>query len=401
MINVAVVYGGRSTEHDVSIISALQAIENLDKEKYNVIPVYMSKGGDFYVSKNDFLLDSKNYRDEKKLIENSTNVTFIKIKNKTYLKSIENGIFKKPYDELIDIAFPIVHGTNVEDGNLQGFFRTLNLPLVGPDCTSGAVSMDKYIMKEYCKSIGVPVIDAIRLDKNDFENLDATIKLIEEKFKYPVIVKPVNLGSSIGIKKANDKNSLIDALMLAFSFANVILVEKAIINMREINCAVLGDKFDCETSLLEEPFGNDEILSFTDKYMSGAKNVKGGKFSGIKTGGLKVNNMGGTKGGMASLKRKVPAELTKELEDKIKSYAIKTFKYIGCSGVARIDFIIDKETNEVFANEINPIPGSLSYYLFEPKGLSYKNLLDKLINIALNNFRMDNKLNYSFESSIL
>lgn len=403
MINVAVVYGGRSTEHDVSIISALQAIENIDKKKYNVIPTYMSKEGDFYVSKNDYLLEAKNYRDEKTLIKNAINVSFIKIKNKTYLRENDVQLFKKGFNELIDVAFPIVHGTNVEDGNLQGFFHTLNLPLVGPDCLSAAVSMDKYVMKEYCKSIFVPVIEALRFDKNDFEKLDETIKCVEAHIKYPVIVKPVNLGSSIGIKKAYDTKSLKDALTLSFTFTNVILVEKAIENMREINCAVLGDKFDCETSLLEEPFGNDEILSFADKYMSGAKGggAKGAKLVGAKVGSKTSNPPSGAKGGMASLKRKVPAELPKDIEDEIKNYATKIFKYIGCSGVARIDFIIDKDTGKVYANEINPIPGSLSYYLFEPMGLKYEELLDKLINIALNNYRLDNKLNYSFSSSIL
>ena len=301
------------------------------------------------------------------------------------------------------MAFPIVHGTNVEDGNLQGFFHTLNLPLVGPDCLSAAVSMDKYVMKEYCKSIFVPVIEALRFDKNDFEKLDETIKCVEAHIKYPVIVKPVNLGSSIGIKKAYDAKSLKDALTLSFTFTNVILVEKAIENMREINCAVLGDKFDCETSLLEEPFGNDEILSFADKYMSGAKGggAKGTKVASAKVGSKTSNAPNGAKGGMASLKRKVPAELPKDIEDEIKNYATKIFKYIGCSGVARIDFIIDKDTGKVYANEINPIPGSLSYYLFEPMGLKYEELLDKLINIALNNYRLDSKLNYSFSSSIL
>ena len=387
-LNIAVVFGGKSTEHEVSIISALQAIENMDREKYNIIPIYMDKKGDFYYSKDNLLTDSKNYRNINSLLSKCNNVHFVKYKNHTYLRDLNTSLFSSKLNQLIDVVFPIVHGTNVEDGNLQGFFHTLNLPSVGCDTLSAALSMDKYVMKEYCKSIGVPVIDAIRFDKNDFINIDITIKQIESSFSYPVIVKPVNLGSSIGISKAKDRESLEEGLELAFRFSDIVLVEKAIVNMREINCAVLGDKFECETSVLEEPFGNDEILSFADKYMGGGKGSKlatnhvGTKANpvGAKANpvGAKANPVGansvspnkiGAKSGMASLSRKIPADIDDISADKIKSYAKKIFKYLGCSGVSRIDFIIDKDTNEIYANEINSIPGSLSYYLFKPLGM--------------------------------
>lgn len=396
-INVAVLFGGKSTEHEVSVISALQAIENIDKEKYNVIPVYIDKLGDFYTSKEDLLLSSKNYSDLNLLKTKCINVTFVKEKNKTYLRSIKQSLLGGKYEILVDVAFPIVHGTNVEDGNLQGYLHTLNLPVVGPDCLSGAVSMDKYVMKEYLKSIGIPEIEALRFDLTDYNDINSLISKVEKEIGYPVIVKPVNLGSSIGIKKATDKESLQDALELAFSFANVILVEKAITNMREINCAVIGDKLKCECSALEEPFGNDEILSFADKYMSGSKGGKGSKVM-VKTSG-KLG--GGTKGGMASLKRKVPAEIDESIAFKIKEYAKKSFKYMGLSGVSRFDFIIDKDTNNIYLNEINPIPGSLSFYLFEPIGVKYKDLLDRLINIAIDEFKKAEKLKYVFDNNLL
>ena len=403
-LNVAVVFGGKSTEHDISIISAHQTIENIDKEKYNVIPVYISKTGDFYYSKDGLLLDMKNYKNQKDLISKWRNISFVKIKNHTYIRDNKVGIFGDKIDQEVDVVFLVVHGTNVEDGNLQGYFHTLNLPIVGSDTLASAISMDKYVMKEYWKAIGIPVIDGIRFDKKDFSNVNFIVDKVEKELGYPVIVKPVNLGSSIGIKKGNDKQSLIDALELAFSFTDLILVEKAIVNMREINCAVLGDKFECETSELEEPFGNDEILSFADKYMSG------GKWSKTNNVGSKTNNVGastaspnklGTKSGMASLKRKIPAELEESVANKIREYAIKAFKYMGCSGVARIDFIIDKDNGNIYANEINAIPGSLSYYLFEPKGLKFKELTDRLINIAIENFKREERLNYTFESSVI
>ena len=409
-LNVAVVFGGKSTEHDISIISAHQTIENIDKEKYNVMPVYISKTGDFYYSKDGLLLDMKNYKNQKDLISKCRNVSFVKIKNHTYIRDNKVAIFGDKIDQEVDVVFLVVHGTNVEDGNLQGYFHTLNLPIVGSDVLASAISMDKYVMKEYWKAIGIPVIDGIRFDKKDFNNVNFIVDKVEKELGYPVIVKPVNLGSSIGIKKGNDKQSLIDALELAFSFTDLILVEKAIVNMREINCAVLGDKFECETSELEEPFGNDEILSFADKYMSGggAKGAKSGAKQ-VDVGAKQVNvgastaspNKLGTKSGMASLKRKIPAELEDSVANKIREYAIKAFKYMGCSGVARIDFIIDKDNGNIYANEINAIPGSLSYYLFEPKGLKFKELTDRLINIAIENFKREERLNYTFESSVI
>lgn len=403
-LNVAVVFGGKSTEHDISIISALQAIENMDKEKYNIIPIYIDKKGDFYYSEDDKLFKMENYKNQNSLVKSCKNISFVKIKNKTYIRNNNIGIFSDKIDQIVDVALLIVHGTNVEDGNLQGYFHTLNLPFVGCDVLASAVSMDKYVMKEYWKAIGIPVIDGIRFDKNEFKNVNLIVDKVEKELKYPVIVKPVNLGSSIGIKKASDKDSLIAALELAFSFTDIILVEKAITNMREINCAVIGNKFDCETSVLEEPFGNDEILSFADKYMSGG-GVKGAKVAkvGMKQGnvGAKTGNSAGAKSGMASLKRKIPAELEENIANKIREYAVKAFKYMGCSGVARIDFIIDKDNGNIYANEINAIPGSLSYYLFEPMGIKFSELLDKLINIAIDNYKREERLNYTFESSVI
>lgn len=391
-LNIAVVFGGKSTEHEVSVISALQAIENIDKEKYNVIAIYMDKKGDFYFSKDNLLINSNNYKNLNSLLAKCTNVYFVKDKNHTYVREVNSGLFGSKLNQLVDVVFPIVHGTNVEDGNLQGYFHTLNIPIVGPDTLSSAVSMDKYVMKEYCKAIGVPVIDALRFDKNDYKDVDKLVNKVKEETGLPVIVKPVNLGSSIGIKKASDETGLKDALELAFSFSDIILIEKAITNLREINCAVLGDKFDAECSALEEPFGNDEILSFADKYMSGSKGTKGSKVGAKSVG---------TKSGMASLSRKVPADLDDVTSNEIKTYAKKIFKYIGCSGVARIDFIIDRDTNKVYANEINSIPGSLSFYLFKPLGIEYRDLLDKLINIAIDNFKAKERLNFSFDSNLL
>lgn len=398
-INVAVIFGGKSTEHEVSIISALQAIENLDKNNYEIYPIYMSKKNEFYYDKT-LLLDANNYKNINNLLTKSKKVYLCLDKNKTYLKLLNKNFVFNDVVAMIDVALPVVHGTNVEDGNLQGYLHTVNLPIAGCDCLSSGIGMDKYVMKQLLKQEGLPVVEGIRIDINDYKNLDSTIERIENKFKYPVIVKPINLGSSIGISKASDREKLIDSLDLAFSFSNFVIVEKAIVNLREINCSVLGDKFDCETSVLEEPFGNDEILSFKDKYMSNSKT--GSKVSNNKFGAKLPNNNQGTKSsGMASLTRQVPANVDKNIEEKIKQYAIKTFKTIGCSGVVRIDFMIDKEDNSIYVNEINTIPGSLSYYLWDKQGLTYTQLLDRLIKIAIDNKRREDNLQFAFDSNIL
>jgi D-alanine-D-alanine ligase len=233
--------------------------------------------------------------------------------------------------------------------------------------------------------------------KNYVKNKDAVIANIESKTTYPVIVKPVNLGSSVGIKKARNLDELVVALEYAFEFSNIALIENAVENLKEINCSVLGDRFSARTSVCEEPINTDEILSYADKYLSGgSKDTKtGAKFEGVK--------MSGSKGsaGMADTKRKLPAEISKELENKVRELAEKSFKAIGCSGVTRVDFLYDTVSENLYVNELNTIPGSLSFYLWEATGLSFEDLLDELVKLAFKREREKEKLNFSFDTNIL
>jgi D-alanine-D-alanine ligase len=206
------------------------------------------------------------------------------------------------------------------------------------------------------------------------------IENIEKELGYPVIVKPINLGSSVGIGLANDKNELLSAIDDAFLYANKVLVEHGIKNLREINCAVLGDVNEAIASECEEPLHKDEILSYEDKYLSNAK--------------------GGSKG-MASVQRKLPADLTVEMREKIRSMAVEAFKQLGCNGVARIDFMIDEDNGSLYFNEINTIPGSLAFYLWEPIGMPYKELLNRLIDLALKRKREEENITFSFDTNIL
>ena len=385
-LKLAVLFGGKSTEHEISIISAIQAIGSINRDKYDIIPVYITKNNDFYVG--EFIDKIEEYTHIPQLLSKSTQVVWIKEGDKVSLFRYPMKKFGNNCITQVDIAFPIVHGTNVEDGTLQGFLATLGLPVVGCDVLSSAVGMNKYVMKTVLKDNGVPVLDCKCYSWKDYEDVDALVGRIEKEFTYPVIIKPLNLGSSIGIKKANDRDGLLEALDLGFEFSKKILVERAISNLKEINCSVIGDYESAKASECDEPVNSDDILSFEDKYIGGAK----GGAKGAKTGGSK---------GMASLKRKIPAEISDEMRDKIRKMAVDAFTCLGCSGVSRIDFMIDQNTNEVYLNEINTIPGSLSFYLWEPLGVKYTELLDEMIELALKADRESHKVVYSFETNVL
>lgn len=378
-VKLGVFFGGKSVEHEISIISAVQAIYALDKEKYDIVPIYITKNNEFYTGQK--LLDIENYKNINALLKDSQRVVLVNTGNKVEL-------FRFPFKKLgnntvdyIDVAFPIVHGTNVEDGSLQGYLKTLNLPYVGCDVLSSAVGMDKYVMKTVLKDNNIPVLDCKCYLTKDFDEPERIMDEIEEKIGYPVIVKPVNLGSSIGISKATNRDKLYESLSTAFDYASKVLVETCIENLKEINCSVCGDVDEAEASECEEPVNGDEILSYEDKYIGGAKD-------------------GGSKG-MASTKRLIPANITENQREEIRTLAVKAFQCLGCNGVSRIDFMIDKDTNKIWLNEINTIPGSLSFYLWEPIGTPYAKLLDKMIDLAMKRERENDNITYAFDTNVL
>lgn len=384
-IKLGVFFGGKSVEHEVSIITAIQAIENMNKEKYDIIPIYITKNNKMYCG--DLVGDIKQYKDIDTLIRNSTQITLAQKDDKVALIRCEKKMFENIVYDYIDIAFPIVHGTNVEDGTLQGYLKMFNIPYVGCDIISSSVGMDKYIFKCLLKENNIPVLncECFTLDQYN-ESLDNIIKNVEEKIPYPVIVKPVNLGSSVGIKIAKNTDELNEAVSDAFAYSKKVLVEKAVVNLKEVNCSVVGDYEECEASECEEPVKTDEILSFNDKYISGGKKM------GVKGDSEKSMNAGVLK---------LPAEIDENTRSKIQELSKRTFKVLGCTGVVRIDFIIDQDTGEVFVNEINTIPGSLSFHLWKATNLKYVDLLDKLINLALKRHREEENMTFSFDSNIL
>lgn len=376
---VGVFFGGRSVEHEISVISALQAINAFDSEKYDVVPVYISKQGKWFTG--DALLDVKNYKDLKSL-ETRVEEVFMKPvygDYKLYRENIKGGIFSKkdPVVSELHIAFPVLHGSHGEDGMFQGLIETIGIPFVGCDTLSSANGMDKITMKMILSESGIPVVDYIWFtDREWLGNRESIDKKIEENLEYPVIVKPANLGSSVGISKASDRKELDRAIENAIRFSSRIIVEHMVQDMMEINCSVLGDADHRESSVCEEPIKHKDFLTYDEKYG------------------------GGGKAGMQASQKKIPADIPNETSSKIKSLASETFRVLACNGVSRIDFMIDKETGDIFVNEINTIPGSLSYYLWEETGVSFKELIDKLISLALKRKRDIDRKTYSYDTNI-
>ena len=382
-IKLGVFFGGKSVEHEIAIITANQAITSLNKEKYEIVPIYISKSGKMYTGEK--LFDLKEYRDLDKLIKNCEEVVCVNDGNKVKVLRVNNKMFGKNIVNTIEVAFPIMHGTNGEDGSIQGFLEILGVPYIGPDVLASSIGMDKIMMRRILKEQGIPSLDYVAFYSLDYiKDEDKYIKEIEEKLTYPVIVKAGNLGSSVGIKKAKDREGLAEAIEFAMEFSDRIMVENAIVKLKEINCSVMGDMIEAVPSTCEEPIGSDEILSYTDKYVGNNKTKGGSKSQG-----------------MATLQRKVPADISEEMTKKIQDIAVKTFKILGCNGVSRIDFMIDLENNDVYVNEINTIPGALSFYLWEATGKLFEQELDELVELAFKRNRERQNRTYSYDQNIL
>ena len=383
-LNLAIIFGGRSVEHEISVLSAQQCIAALDKDKYQVIPIYVSKQGQWYTGEK--LLDMESYRDLEKLQVQCQKITISQNAGSGKIYKEPAGIFGKKLIVTIDVIFPVFHGPYGEDGTLQGLFATMNIPYVGCDVLASAVAMDKVTTKMVLRNVGVSVLDDVWFYAYEWiDTKDSVMSKIKAKFNYPVIVKPGNLGSSIGVTAVNNDGELEDAIDLAVSMSQRVLVESRISNLKEVNCAVLGDREFAEVSVCEEPISADVILSYQDKYFGGAKN--------------KIDLVGSK--GMSGTKRKIPAEISAAMSAKIQALAKQAFMCLNCNGVARIDFFINQNTNEIFLCELNTIPGSLAFYLWEPVGISFTVLIDRLIGLALKRHRENNNLIESYGANIL
>lgn len=377
--NVAVFFGGRSVEHEISVISALQAINAFDKEKYNIIPVYITKQGRWFTGEK--LLEISNYRDMSKLVDGCEEV-FMRPEYGDYnLYKANTGMFSKrnPVVSEIHVVIPVLHGTNGEDGIFEGLLETIGIPFAGCNTLSSANGMDKITMKMILRESGIPVVDYVWFTDHEWlSGRDAIIAKIEKQLGYPVIVKPANLGSSVGIGKASNRNELVEKIDNAEKFSQRIIVEHMIEQLKEINCSVLGDCDEHQSSVCEEPIKTGDFLSYEDKYMGGSK----------------------TTAGMQASDKRIPADLPEEMSEKIREMAGDTFRVLSCHGVSRIDVMIDEKDNSVYVNEINTIPGSLSFYLWEATGIRFDQLMDKLVQLALKRKRAIDRKTFTYDSNI-
>jgi len=372
---IGLFFGSRSVEHEISIITAMQVYNAIDKSKYIVIPIYISKNGEWYTG--DSLLKIENFRNLSIIPKISQKIVGIKLTNDNKMIFEVKGVFNKEIS--IDIAFSVIHGTYGEDGKIHGIFEMLNIPYVGCGVLSSSIGMDKVIMKEIFKANNLPIVNYIWFYRYDWErNIDEILNKIEKSLNYPLFIKPANLGSSIGITKAHDRDETIYGIEVAKYYDSKIIVEEEVKNLREINCSVIGN-YELIASKLEEVKTPKTFLDYDSKYKFDTK-------------------------GSSMFKRFghiIPAEISEEKTKEIQDLAIRAFKAIDCKGIARVDFLMDSKTEKVYVNEINTMPGALSFYLWEASGIPFDKLIDNLINLSIEIFEDKNKNIYSIDTDVL
>ena len=375
--NIGVFFGGRSTEHEISVISASQAMHAIDRAKYDVTPIYITKDGKWYTG--DALFEVKNYRHIPELLAKCEEVYMRPIYDDYNLYKKKKPVFGSDVLAKLDVVIPVLHGSNGEDGIFEGLLETIGIPYAGCNTLSSANGMDKITMKMILQANDVPVVDYVWFtDKQWHTRRDALIEQIEGTLGYPVIIKPANLGSSVGIGSAHDRNQLKARIDDAERYSTRIIVEHMLADMQEINCSVLGDCDDYRTSVLEEPIKSGDFLTYEKKYMGGGKGSEG----------------------MQSSQKRIPAELPDDVTKEIQRLAGETFRVLSCHGVSRVDVMIDRTDGRIYVNEINTIPGSLSFYLWEATGLSFDKLMDELVKLALRRKREEGMKTVSYDQNI-
>lgn len=376
--NIGVFFGGRSTEHEISVISASQAMAAIDREKYDVTPIYISKQGKWYTGSE--LMELKNYKDPKSLVAKCKEVYMQPTYGDYNLYDCKrslfggNGVVTK-----LDVVIPVLHGSNGEDGIFEGVLESIGIPFAGCNTLASANGMDKITMKMILAAGGVPVVPYVWFtDKEWFSKRDELVNRVESVLGYPVIVKPANLGSSVGIGSAHNREELIEKVADAERYSTRIIVEHLLGDMQEINCSVLGDCDDYRTSVLEEPIKSADFLTYEEKYMGGGKGAKG----------------------MQRSQKRIPAELPEDVTKRIQFLAGETFRLLSCHGVSRVDVMIDKTDEQIYVNEINTIPGSLSFYLWEATGIPFSKLMDTLVELAVKRKRQSEMKTVSYDQNI-
>lgn len=355
---VAVLFGGRSVEHDVSIVTGQQIMAAFPADRYEIVPVYIARDGRWFTGAP--LLQLENFRDDRLLEKAGIEACLLSPDTRHHGLLINPlaGRFSRSRVQRIDVVFPALHGSHGEDGSLQGLLELADIPYVGCATLGSALTNDKIMTKVALRQAGVPVLDDLWFTREAWGAApDDIVAQIRSRFDFPLFIKPACLGSSIGIGRADDETLLRASMDVAASFDRRILVEPALTDSVEINCAVMGHGDEYEASPLEQPLGWDDFLSYEDKYLRGGE-------------------------GMKSADRIIPAPIDDELGARIQSLSIDAFRAVDGRGIARIDYLARAQTGEVYLNEINTMPGSLAFYLWHEDGRSRAQVLERLVQLA-------------------
>lgn len=382
-LKVGVAFGGRSVEHDVSIITGLQALDIL-AERHSPIPIYISRSGRWYTG--EALRELSVYQrdggdpDAEEINFDLHNGRLLRAApaGGSLLRGRRSGGRDNQPIEL-DAVVLATHGTQGEDGCLQGALELAQLPYVGPPVGAAAAAMDKITTKALLAQASLPALDYLALRREQWE-IDRPECLMRamQAFDFPTYVKPASLGSSVGVSRCSGEVDLVEALELAFELDRSCLIEPSVEGGIEVNCAVIGRPgVEPRASVCEQPVAAEEFLSFQDKYMSGAKTS-----------------------GMKGAQRLIPAPVSETLTTQVQDLAKRAFTAFGCAGVTRVDFLIDS-AERVYVNELNTIPGSFSFYLWEPAGLPFAQLMDDLIDLAIDDHREKLRTTTVFDTNLL
>ena len=374
---IAVIFGGKSVEHDVSIITAHTPIIDtlLTLPEYDVIPIYIAKDGAWYSEESMNHIDYFRRRGYEEALKNQKPLQIV-LGDKFSITW--PGIVPKKID--IDVVFPAMHGTFGEDGSLMGILRMANVPFVGCDMATSAVAMDKVFTKQIVSAVGLPIVRYDWLTKEEWEKNRKAFMERARVLQWPLFVKPVHLGSSIAITKVKNTSEFEQALEVAFHYDNKVLVEESVENLIEVTLPIMGNS-QLQPASIERPLNKTEFFNFEDKYLSDGKK--------------------GSDSEANSSYSKIPADIDPDLADQVIELGKRVYKVLGCTGIARVDFLIDANKNQIYVNEVNTLPGSLYHHNWKASGVSNVELVQKLVQLAEERFVSEQKKVCTFTSPLL
>lgn len=372
-IKIGVLFGGKSVEHELSVLTAIQAMDEIEKEKYEVIPIYITKDLQFYTG--GMLRHIDSYKDFDLIKRYAKKVNLINKNGRFVLQTC--GYIKKEVEE-IHLAFPMVHGAKTEDGTIQGFLEMIGVPCIGNSVYASAVGQDKVFMRQIIESAKLPLTNYIWFFDTDYLNNKEELFKKINCLKYPLILKPATLGSSIGIEIIKQKEELESAIEKAIKYDHKIVIEEAIENLVEYTCSVLGNSSRLETSDIEEIIKNDGIKKYSDKILTPID--------------LENNE---------NLVRNMPASISNKLKTDIETYSKDTFRLLNLNGIATIDFLYDKDSKKIYVDEVNTIPNYFSHHLWENKNVSYKEILNFMINEAIKEVQKQKEMTLTIDNDVM